>query len=102
MKDLIFFPSFVTALAQVDSAQASWERLGIASLSIAATAFIWKYFTDKESEAKEEAKEREAKESTERKAREIADTAERNRLLGVANDLQKEVIDLLKHQSQRP
>ncbi len=106
MKDLIICLPSLSLLAQMPQ-QDSYERLGIAGISLGVTVFIWKYFVNKESaaqakrdedEKKAQAKrdEKEAEEKVERQKREAADIAERNRLLEVANHLQTENVTLQK------
>ena len=91
MKDFLALPVVFTTLAQLPIAPnaATWERLGIAGLSLFVTVFIWRYFTAREAKAMAEALE-------EKRKHEEADAIERNRLLQIQNELQAQVVNLLK------
>ncbi len=120
MKDLITcLPVGFSMLAQIPQNQDSYERMGIAAISLGATAFLWRFFVGRENAAQarrdvaeamaqEKRDKLEAYEKEERKGREAADIAERNRLLEVANKLQvdnialqRQMVEILNAQSQK-
>ena len=91
MKDFLALPVAVNCIAQIplEPTAASWERLGIAGLSIFVTVFIWRYFTARETRAVKEALE-------EKRRHEEAANIERDRLLVLLNQSNQEVVELLK------
>ncbi len=108
MKDLIAcLPLGLNMLAQLPPQQDSYERMGIAAISLGATGFLWRYFVGRENDerikrdaadaaALAKKDKAEADEKEERKNREAKDMEERNRLLSVANLLQAENVELQK------
>ena len=94
MKDIIFLPVIFTTFAQVtlpETAEA-WEKLTLTGLSIAVTIYLWRYFTKREADT--------TAVRLEEKARlDKVDTIERNRLLEVQNELQAQIVALLREQA---
>lgn len=83
MKDIFIAPLVIPMLAQVAPVQSEWERFGITGISLAATVFIWRYFTEKQNE------------------KEKTSTEERDRLLKEGNDKNQQIIELLKEQIKK-
>lgn len=81
MRDLPLYTSaLIPFLAQTATEQATWERLGIAGASTGIMIYLWRYFIGREA------------------IRAADDAADRNRLLEKQNELQTQVVELLKEQ----
>ena len=96
MRDFIIANSAPFYVAQ--TAFDGWERMGIVGLSLAATAFIFGYFSKRDADIQIKL-EKDRSELAERYAAISArDSEERKRLMEENNQLQQQIVDLLKQQ----